>query len=220
MGEDDSVGQFVQQLQDELGRVSAENINLKSTMSMGQMAESKDRNLVEVQIETRQLLDDLERFYRGQIEQIEIDNGDGTRSIQWKKPENTELVTFNEFGVSSLMEILHRYIDKNTSLSWYTEERIYEILGDIGDEMILFIECNYEKMGMDTYFKKTKFRLIIATTLHTIESTYRRALRGNTFTELNRSTLVTQNDHLSNFQQGSKRQGFLQRIFNPGRYVR
>ncbi len=166
----------------------AENTTMQLTQAMTSLSgEKQDANFLHHQISTQELLEKLEHFYRGDF-QTENELGE----VIWKKQEDTDLITFNEYGVTSLMEILAKYIDKNTMLSNYTEQRIYEILTYLGNDLILFILCNYEKIGMDTHFKKTKFRLIITTTLHTIESCYRRSIGGKTMEELNQSKVVGQ----------------------------
>ncbi len=158
------------------------------TQTIGAMGTArKDDNFLHMQISTEEMLDKLEHFYRGDVE-----GDDGQGNIDWKPQENKELVTLNEFGVSSLMEIVTKYIDKNTMLSYYDSTRVFEIMGDIGDELVLFILCNYKKIGMDTYYKKTKYRILVVTTLHIIESTYRRALGGKTLEEMNQSRVIGQ----------------------------
>lgn len=152
----------------------------------------KDPNLIQIQIETTEMLERLEHFYRG-----DYVGPNKKGDLVWQKQTNDELVTFNDFGVTSLMEVITKYIDKNTILSHYSEERIYEIMGDLGEDLVLFLFCNYEKIGMDTYFKKTKFRMIITSTLHIIESTYRRAIRSKAMEEINQSRIISQSDHLN-----------------------
>lgn len=176
---------------------------------------SKDPNLIALQLSTPELLNSLERFYRG--EKIEIDE---MGNVTFKKQEDQSLIPLNEFGVNLLMEIVTKYLDKNTVLSNYTEQRINEILADIGEETTLVIFCNYEKMGMDTAYKKSKFRLIVVTTLHVIESTYRRALGGKTSEDLNQSRIVTQSDSIGHpviQTSRSQKRGFMG-MFNPKRY--
>lgn len=200
------------QVNDLIDRVnSAESRNAKMSQAIQTMsAEKKDGNFLHYQLSTDELLDRLEHFYRSDFQGYD-DDGD----LVWKKQTNTDLVTFNDFGVSAIMEIVSKYVDKNTILSDYSEERIYQILSDIGDELIMFILCNYEKMGMDTHFKKTKFRLIITTTTHIIESTYRRAKSGNTLKEINQSRVVGQFANPMQVPQGRpKQQGFFNRMFN------
>lgn len=151
----------------------------------------KDGNLAQYQIDSSELLDRLEHFYKG--EYLGLDDVGNT---VWKKPDDIDQIPLNNFGVSAMMEIVSKYIDRNTVLSHYNEVRIFEILADLGDEIITFVLSNYEKMGMDTHFKKTKFRLIVVTTLHMIETTYRRALGGTTMKEINQSRIITQSDIL------------------------
>ena len=93
-----------------------------------------------------------------------------------------------------MMEIVSKYIDKNTTLSYYSEMRIYEIIADLGDEIILFVLANYEKMGMNDKVRKTKYRLLVVTTVHMIESTYRKAISGKTIEEINQSRIISQSD--------------------------
>lgn len=196
------------------GLDASDDKNRQLGMGISNLSSNRqDANLIQYQLDTVEMVDKLEHFYRG-----DYIGFDKKGNQIWKTPVDKEMITFNEFGVSSMMEIVTKYIDKNTSLSYYSEERIYEILGDLGDELTLFILCNYEKMGMDTYFKKTKFRLIIVTTLHVIESSYRRAIRGKTFEDINQSRIVTQSDNPSmrNVSVPSSKVGFLKRIFNPG----
>ena len=166
----------------------AESRNLELTNALGGMAgQKKDENFLHHQISPEAMLERLEHFYRGDYKGVN-EEGD----MVWLEQDDDELKTFNEFGVTSLMELITKYIDKNTILSFYTSQRIYEILGDIGDDLILFLLCNYEKMGMNTHFKKTKFRLVITTTIHIIESAYMRALQGRTMEEVNQSKVVGQ----------------------------
>ena len=114
---------------------------------------------------------------------------------------DTTLILFNDYGVNAILSIIGNYIDKNTILSFYDEMRINEILADLGDELANFVYCNYEIMGMDTEFKKTRFQLTVLTILHAIESTYRRSLRGKTMEDLNSSRIFTQSDVIGNRQQ-------------------
>lgn len=98
----------------------------------------------------------------------------------------------NEYGVAEMMRIISMYLTKETFLSFYTEERIQEILGDLGDALADFLYCNYEKMGMDSKFKESKFSLLIINILHAIENCYRRAIGGNEQLNLRSRSIVTQ----------------------------
>ena len=208
MDEDVDKDNYIQALEQELGLEKGKNVENATSMS-GLQSASKDSNLIQYQIENVELLEKLEHFYKGEyIGTL----SDGT--LGWVKPEDKSQIPLNEFGVSALMEIVSKYIDKNTTLSYYSEMRIYEILGDLGDELIIYILSNYEKMGMDCNFKKTKFRLLVVTTVHIIESTYRKAIAGKTIEEINQSRIITQSDIMGGrLPQGQPKKKF--NLLNP-----
>jgi len=189
---------------------SAEDQNTKLNHAMNTLsAGARDSNFLHLQISTQELLERLEHFYRGDYQSPE--DGD----LIWKAQTDKALITFNEFGVTSMMEIVSKYIDKNTILSYYKEERIYEILSDLGDELVLFLLCNHVQMGMDTYFKKTKFRMIIITTLHVIESCYRRSVHGRTLDKLNETTVRGEFGTMTRpNEEPIRREGFFAKRFN------
>lgn len=118
---------------------------------------------------------------------------------------------FNEYGVAELMRIMSMYVTKETFLSYYDEERINEILSDLGNALNNFLYCNYEKMGMDTKFKESKYTLIALNLLHVVESCYRRALDGAEQLSMRTRSIVTQNQGMGGYggipasSQGSKR---------------
>jgi hypothetical protein len=207
--EDSISEEDIQDLVNRAQNAESQNAKLNQAINSVEM-ERKDGNFLHYQVSTDELVKKLEHFYRGDYQDY---NEHGERV--WKKQDDTELVTFNDFGVTSIMEIISKYIDKNTSLSNYTEQRIYEIISDIGDELILLILCNYEKMGMDTYYKKTKFRMIVTTTTHMIESTYRKAIGGKTLQEVNQSRVVGQfGDSHNNPQGRARKERFIDKIFS------
>lgn len=205
--------EYTRELENALAATQEQNQKMGGSLA-AQYAPARDGNFLQYQLESIELLDKLENFYRGKYVGLDEDNNQ-----VWKEPEDDNSKTLNEHGVAVMMETITKYIDKNTILSYYSEQRIYEILADLGDELCLVIFCNYEEMGMDTYFKKTKFRILILTTLHMIESSYRRAIAGRTMEETNQSKIVSQNEGMgmrSLIQ--SKKKGF--NLFNPTTWVR
>jgi len=188
----------------------AEDTNMQLSRAMSSFSEEKkDANFLHLQISTEKMLEKLEHFYRGDV----MKEKDG--NLKWEQQKNKDLVTFNEYGVTSIMEIVTKYIDRNTILSNYSEERIYEIMGDLGDELTLFILCNYVQLGMNTYFKKTKFRTVITSTLHIIESTYRRAIRGKTLEEMNQSRVIGQfGEAQQPVQTFNRKRNFMEKIMS------
>ena len=104
----------------------------------------------------------------------------------------------NGYGVAEFMRIISMYITKETFLSIYTEDRINEIMGDLGDALNNFLYCNYEKMGMDSKFKESKYTILILNIVHAIESCYRRAIGGAEQINLRSRSIVTQSQGGSN----------------------
>lgn len=193
---------YNEQLEREIQNLQNQNLKLSSDLIGSNVTNDMNKNFGEFQIDTDELHMKLEKFFKGEYI-IYDDEG----NQKWVKPTNPELIPLNDFGVNSYMEIISKYVDKNTILSAYTEERIYEILGDLGNELRLFTYCNYEKMGLDTPFKKSKFRVLIISTLHIIESTYRRSINSKTLNQVNANTIVHQNDMMNNriIQMGGKK---------------
>ena len=183
----DEVEDFINQLQ-------AENTELKNKNSQLALAQSayngKEDNLIAYQLDPGELLARLEHFLRGDYVGIDEHGNEN-----WIKQTDEELILFNEYGINSIMSIIGQYVDKNTMLSFYQEERINEILADLGDELANFIFCNYDQMGMNTAFKKTRYQLTVVTILNTVESAYRRSLKGKTMEDLNTSRIFTQQDY-------------------------
>ena len=208
MESDDS--DFLKKLEKENDALRDKATQLNTALSSSTYQGQEDPNLIQYQIDTGEMLGKIEHFLRG-----EYITADSEGNEYWTKPKikvkakngkyvemlDTDLILFNDYGVNAMMSIIGNYIDKNTMLSFYDEMRINEILADLGDELANFIYCNYEKMGMDTEFKKTRFQLLVLTILHSIESTYRRALRGKTMEDLNSSRIFTQIDSIGNRPQ-------------------
>ncbi len=116
-----------------------------------------------------------------------ISKGHATKDVLDKSRVN-----LNEYGIAEIMNTLSMYINKETFLSFYKEERINEIMADIGDKLNEFLYINGKLMGLDTEFKKTKYPLMMVTVLHSIESSYRRALLGNENRGTREGILITQ----------------------------
>ncbi len=204
---------YIDALEQENKDLKGQAVQRETTMHSMGSGTNKNENIITYQIETGELLDKLEHFYRGEYIGT-LANGDK----DWVKPEDKTQIPLNDLGVGAMMEIVSKYIDKNTALSYYSEMRIYEIMADLGDELNLFILSNYERMGMDDKFKKTKFRLLIVSTLHTIESTYRKAIAGEMSKRINESRIITQSDFTGDRSSPQMPQRRKFNIFNPRTY--
>lgn len=64
----------------------------------------------------------------------------------WEKPDDDRLRIFSEYGVKQIMNIIAFYINRNTLLSWYTdEEKIYEKIYNFSIELSDLIYNKYEE---------------------------------------------------------------------------
>ena len=200
---------YIDELSDEVKKLRGENMELSAGISSSAY-HGQESNLIQYQLDTGDMLEKIEHFLKGDTLTI-----DAKGNEFYTTPTNTKLILFNAYGVNSIMSLIGNYIDKNTTLSRYTEERINEILADLGDALADFIFCNYEIMGMDTSFKKTRFALTVLTIIHSIESAYRRAIGGKTMEDLNQSRIVTQglSDNMGRMPMAQKKPF---NFFKPG----
>lgn len=109
-----------------------------------------------------------------------------------KEVLDTSRTNLSEYGVQEVMNTLSMYIRKETFLSWYKEDRIMEILSDVGNQLNKFFLVNYKLMGLDTEYKKTKYPVMVVTILHTVENAYRRALLGQENKGTREGIIITQ----------------------------
>lgn len=204
------IDRHISEIESENSALRDKNNEINTAMVSSNFAGNDPSNEIRYQLDCAELLARIEHFLKGEVMSFDDDQNE-----YWSKQTNEDLVLFNEYGVNAIMSIIGNYIDKNTMLSRYDEMRINEILADLGDELIKFIFCNFEKMGMDTEFKKTRYELTVLTIIHGIESTYRKAIQGKTSEEINTSRIFTQSDSLGRMPQQMmpQKQGFS--VFNP-----
>ena len=131
--EDVDTEKYIEQLEQENVALKGKDVQNVTSMSSFALA-NKEGNLVQYQIENIELLEKLEHFYKGEYIGT-LENGD----MGWIIPKDKNQIPLNAFGVSAMMEIISKYVDKNTTLSVYSEMRIYEILADLGDELVIYI---------------------------------------------------------------------------------
>ena len=206
---------FLKKLQIESTELRDKNTQLNAALSNSAYHGQEDANLIQYQIDTGEMLGKIEHFLRG-----EFIATDGEGNEFWSKPKklltdkkgklvldtegksqeviDEDKMLLNDYGVNSILSILGEYLDKNTFLSYYDEMRINEIMADLGDKLSEEIYYSYERIGLNTEYKKSKYPMLVLTILHVIESAYRRALRGKTMEDLNSSKIFTQMDNMGN----------------------
>lgn len=149
--------------------------------------QAHENNLIMWQLELDNILEKIEHLLKGDIVQ-----DDGSGNIVYTVPKDTSLIILNDYGVQLIMNVISFYLNRNTILSNYDEQRISEILYDLGNELSDVIYINYEKMGMDCMEKKSRHEILILNILHTLESAYNRSLRGGERESLRSARVVTQ----------------------------
>ena len=160
-------------------------------------------NLIVWQLELDNILERIEHLLRG-----DIIKEDGRGGITYTKPTDKRLIILNEYGVQMIMNFISFYLNRNTILSNYKEERVFEILHDLGYELSDLVYINYETMGLDTVEKRSRSTMLVMNILHMIESAYNRALFGEERDSLRKARIVTQNQPLSSPMGSGQQSGF------------
>ncbi len=168
--------------------------NQMSTATNSMFSSTQDTNLIEYQLGLDDILERIEHLLRG-----DVLKQDKKGNIRYEQPTNRdgsvnqELQVLNEYGVQFLMNVVSSYLNRNTILSNYTEERIKEILFNLGNEITDQIYLNAEKMGLDTPERQKRYSIIVMQIVHIVESAYNRAIGGAELDSLRSARVVTQN---------------------------
>ena len=182
--------QYGQDLQ--MQQLQNQNINLANALNSSSFGSNAlNQNLIEFQLEAEKFSERLRHFIAGD----EIQEKDG--NISYVKQVNPQLVTLNELGVSVVMRFISGYITKETFLSVYSEERINEVIGELGQLLRVRIYSNASLFGLDSDYKFSDFSLLIFSVLVFIENAYRRALGGKEREGIREGRIVTQNQPLN-----------------------
>jgi len=201
---------YLESLENQAQVLKNKNTELAGVISNSSFNNQPDGNLIQFQLTSEDILEKIEHFLKGD----KIIEKDG--EIYYQEQENEDLVILNEYGVNSIMQILGNYVNKNTNLSWYDEERINEIMGDLGDEIAAFLFCNYEKMGLTTEFKKSRYKLLVLNILHIVESAYRRALQGRGLESVNSNNInISQNEGMGIYNKSNTQVKKSFSLFDP-----
>ena len=144
-------------------------------------------NLIVWQLELDNILERIEHLLKGDIIKTDEEG-----NITYEKPDDSSLIILNDYGVQLIMNVISFYLNRNTILSNYHPDRVKDILYDLGYELADVVYINYEKMGMDCIEKKSRHEILILNILHTIESSYNRALGGEERESLRTARVVTQ----------------------------
>lgn len=98
-------------------------------------------NLIRWQLDLKEDIDRIYHLLKG--DQIKEDK-DG--NISYEPASHDDLKPFNEFGVQMIMNIISFYLNRNTLLSNYSEDRIDEKVLDFGRRLYALIHNRYEEI--------------------------------------------------------------------------
>lgn len=187
MDADNYIDTLEKEINDLQGRTQQADMGLGSSVYQ----QGQENNLIVFQLELDNILERIEHLLKG--EKLETDK-DG--NVSYVTPDNKDLIVFNEYGVQLIMNVVSFYLNRNTILSNHKEERIFEILYDLGIELSDLIYTSYEKMGLDNDYKRARYPMLVMNILHTVENAYNRSLSGGERESLRSARVVTQNQPL------------------------
>jgi len=210
MDQNDEAIKYIEQLEAELSHKNASIGGMNNAMQQN-MNSGMNENLIVFQLEVQDLVERISHLLKGDI--VKIDENGNT---YYEAPEDDSLKTMNDYGVKMIMNTLEFYINRNTLLSHYDQTRIDKILFDLGNKIRMLIFINYEKMGLNTIEKQSRYPMIVINIIHTVESAYRRSLQGGERESLRSARVVTQSQPLGNNGMMSMGMGQSRRRgFNP-----
>lgn len=183
--------QYIEQLEQDAKSKDNKINELGSHASASMYGGIQDSNLIVFQLELDNILERIEHLLKG-----DVIREDEEGNVVYSVPEDDSLIVLNDYGVQLIMNIISFYLNRNTILSNYKIERIYEILFDLGNELADLVYINYEKMGLNTVEKRSRSPVLIMNILHITESAYNRALSGEERDSLRSARVVTQTQPL------------------------
>jgi len=198
---------------DQLENMQQESMQPQNQASnFSRFGKSEDNNLVQWQLEINSILEILEHSLKG--DKPTFQDGD----MVWKEAHENDRI-LNDKGVDNLMAIAYANVNRNTILSNYKESDINLIVYDLGLAINDNILCNYEKYGMTTTEKRSKYRSIVLMFVNMVRSAYLRALNGGERESLITARQVIQNDNMG-MNMGRNGMPIKERgLLNPLRYV-
>lgn len=112
-------------------------------------------NLIRWQLDLKEDIDRIYHLLKG--DQIKEDK---EGNVSYEPASHDDLKPFNEFGVQMIMNIISFYLNRNTLLSNYSEDRIDEKVLDFGRRLYALIHNRYEEIMITVDLKKEIEKLI------------------------------------------------------------
>lgn len=179
---------YITNLEKEIDRMSSP-VQSYSNPGAAMFGGPQKQNLVEWQLDFRPELEDIEHLLRNDV--LVIDS----RGEHWARNPNKDFVLFNDHGVNDIIREIRMFLNKNTVLSNYKEDKLALRIKLLGHELRVLIYNNYELYGMDNDYKQNNYSIIVLTVVAMVESAYRRSINGEERRDLNSARMVNQTDN-------------------------
>ena len=137
MDEQSQIDMLEREMRDKDQRLSELQNHAAGTIFTG----AQDDNLIVFQLELDNILERIEHLLKGDVLET-----DGEGNVSYKTPEDKTLIVLNDYGVKLVMNTISFYLNRNTILSNHKEERIFEILYVLGNELADLIYESYENV--------------------------------------------------------------------------
>jgi len=201
----------IDMLEQELREREGKGLEMQTHAAGTIFSQNQDSNLIVFQLELDNILERIEHLLKGDVLEEDAEG-----NLKYKPPTNKDLIVLNDYGVKLIMNVISFYLNRNTILSNHKEARIFEILHVLGHELADLVYESYEKMGLDTDYKRARYGMLVMNILHTVENSYNRSLHGGERDSLRSARIVTQTQPLGESSQYGvrKKPGLMDRIRN------
>lgn len=192
--EDPRYQQLAQQLEEELIEEQKKTRSMAKAQ-LGMYENESEDNLAKFQLN---MIEEKMRIYH-LLKAHRLEEDEKGQEV-WVEPDDRKSAILNDYGVDYIMYLYDSFINKNIVLSDFEEERIYEILYDLGMAIIHGIFNDYEDFGLDTDSKRKRFDIIVLGIMTNIEATLNRAKSGGERRTIRAITTITQNETPQRYQ--------------------
>jgi len=148
--------EFLNQQQKEIEVANANSQSMQIAQSQqNAMVDRQEMGMAKEQLNLDKEIQNIEHLLRGRVQKI---NDRGIK--QWTEPEDKQMIILSEYGVQLIINTIKWYMNKNTLLSNYSEEVIYQKMEDFAGTLADAIFMEYENVFQYPSFDECKEILI------------------------------------------------------------
>jgi len=149
---EDTMKEYENQMREAQMQIDSAKLGQSQQELMG-MDNNNTMNSINEQLDLGDVLERMHNLLRGYVLKK-----DGS-SMQWVKPENSDLIVLSDYGVSYIMQMLQSYLTKNTLLSNYDDKQINAKMEDFSITLADDIFMEYDKMFYEPTLEECKAEL-------------------------------------------------------------